>query len=100
MLTSEAKPKRADKARSAVLRSSKSPASRVVAEDFLHGSADLSDRCVRTHGLEDRIHSVLIAGARLLELLKASFYEVVVPIILQILEAFDLTLRDFGVDAV
>src|ERR671920_327144 len=72
----------------------------VRTEDLLHCSADLPDRCVRTHGLEDRIHRILIAPARLLELLEALFDPVVVAALLEGLQAFDLALGDRGVYAV
>src|SRR5829696_6710274 len=72
----------------------------VVAEDLLHRGADLSDRCVRPHGLEDRIHRIFITSARLLELLEAPFDPVVVAALLESLQAFDLAFRYLGVYAV
>src|ERR687897_1307350 len=72
----------------------------VVAEDFLHRGADLPYRCVRPHGLEDRVHRILIAPASLLELFEALIHPVVVAALFEGFQAFDLTLRDLGVYAV
>src|SRR5829696_9376493 len=72
----------------------------VVAENLLHRGADLTYRRVSPDGLQDRVHGVLVALAGFLELPKPPLHEVVVAVLLQSLEAFDLASADLGVDTV
>src|SRR5215208_5327077 len=72
----------------------------VIAEDLLHGGADLAYRRVGPYGFQDRVHRVFVAGAGFLQLLEPFIHEIVVPVLLQFLEAFELAFGDLGVDAV